>query len=105
VPVARNLWSSFPIMAVTRHLQVRGVGILAWTKDGALMGPIIVAGMALAAVSGAVRVALTWLRRRDRLRHAGERARRERLRQSVRGQVAVFGWRGIAVDIGPGGRW
>jgi hypothetical protein len=78
---------------------------LAWAKDGALMGPIIVAGMALAAVSGAVRVALTWLRRRDRLRHAGERARRERLRQSVRGQVAVFGWRGIAVDIGPGGRW
>ena len=69
------------------------------------MGPIIVAGMALAAVSGAVRVALTWLRRGDRLRHAGERARRERLRQSVRGQVAVFGWRGIAVGIGPGGRW
>ena len=56
---------------------------------------------------GAVTCVAAWmaLRRRDRLRHAGERARRERLRQSVRGQVAVFGWCGIAVDIGPGGRW
>jgi hypothetical protein len=69
------------------------------------MGPITVAGMASAAVSGAVVVALTQLRWCDRLRHARERARRERLRWSVRGQVAVFGWRGSAVDIRPGGRW